>query len=230
MSGCDMVAFDGRVHDHNRIDFLNSYLLALRRAIRDGVDVQAYFTSTVMDAFEWNEGYKHRFGLIHVDFKTHIRTIKDSGLWYRSIIESKGNALVSLEPETPAPHYAVKEAKHFIQTHLEDPFNIKDLATRLKCHPDFLSRKFKQDTGVELSQYIREVRIQRAKELLRNPKISIDEASEKTGFTDRIHFSKVFRRVTGQPPGQYQRQFRHSEEKKTDPHTLLKLGNPRSRS
>lgn len=93
MSGLDWVAADGRVHDAPRIDFLQRYLHALRRASADGVDVRGYFQWSLMDNFEWAEGYKHRFGLIHVDYETQQRTIKDSGAWYRSVIESNGAVL-----------------------------------------------------------------------------------------------------------------------------------------
>jgi beta-glucosidase len=67
--------------------------LELNRALGDGVDVRGYFHWTVMDNFEWAEGYKQRFGLIHVDYSTQKRTIKDSGNWYREFIASGGARL-----------------------------------------------------------------------------------------------------------------------------------------
>jgi len=88
---------DGRVHDPARIDFLRRYLLSLHRAIQEGVDVRGYFQWSLLDNFEWAEGYKHRFGLIHVDFETQKRTLKDSALWYRNVIQTNGEAL-SLDP------------------------------------------------------------------------------------------------------------------------------------
>lgn len=107
------------------------------------------------------------------------------------------------DPE--ASPYVVKETMHFISGHIDEPFIVKDLAAHLRCHPDFLSRKFKQHTGVDLSSYIQHTRIERAKRLLENPKIDIGTAADQSGFSDRVHFSKVFRRVTGMTPGQYQR-------------------------
>ncbi len=103
--------------------------------------------------------------------------------------------------------YVVKETMHYISTHLDEPFIVKDLAGHLRCHPDFLSRKFKQHTGVDLSLYLQQARIDRAKLLLENPKMDIGTAADQSGFSDRVHFSKVFRRVTGVTPGQYQRQY-----------------------
>jgi beta-glucosidase len=93
MSNCDWVSLDGKVHDPLRIDFTTRYLRALHRAIEDGVDVRGYFHWSVMDNFEWGEGYKHRFGLIHVDFETQKRTLKDSAYWYREVIQSNGASL-----------------------------------------------------------------------------------------------------------------------------------------
>ncbi|MEI7767202.1 MAG: GH1 family beta-glucosidase [Phycisphaerae bacterium] len=93
MSGHDWVALDGKVHDEYRIDFTRRYLQQLRRACADGVDIRGYFHWTLMDNFEWAEGYKQRFGMIHVDFNTQVRTIKESGHWYRSVITANGTNL-----------------------------------------------------------------------------------------------------------------------------------------
>jgi beta-glucosidase len=93
MSSHDWVALDGRVHDPARIDFTARYLREFRRAAQDGVEAGGYFHWSLMDNFEWAEGYKHRFGLIHVDYATQKRTLKDSAHWYRTVIESNGAAL-----------------------------------------------------------------------------------------------------------------------------------------
>jgi beta-glucosidase len=86
----DWVSLDGGVHDAARIDFLQRYLRELRRSAADGVDVRGYFHWSIMDNFEWAEGYKHRFGLIHVDYETQKRTLKDSAFWYRDVIHANG--------------------------------------------------------------------------------------------------------------------------------------------
>jgi len=93
LSSMDWVSMDGRVHDAQRIDFTRRYLLALRRAISEGVDVRGYLHWSILDNFEWLDGYKQRFGLIHVDFATRKRTLKDSALWYQRVIESNGGSL-----------------------------------------------------------------------------------------------------------------------------------------
>lgn len=86
----DWVSVDGAVHDPGRIDFMTRYLRELHRAIQAGVQVDGYFHWSIMDNFEWSEGYKERFGLIHVDYATQKRTPKDSALWYAKVIASNG--------------------------------------------------------------------------------------------------------------------------------------------
>lgn len=86
----DFVHLDGAVHDPQRIDFMARYLSAIRRAIDDGVPVAGYFYWSILDNFEWKEGYKDRFGLIHVDYRTQKRTPKGSYSWYRDLIGSNG--------------------------------------------------------------------------------------------------------------------------------------------
>jgi beta-glucosidase len=77
---------DGRVHDSRRIAYLDGHIGAVRHAIELGVDVRGYLVWSLMDNFEWAEGYTQRFGLVHVDFETGVRTPKDSFAWYRDLI------------------------------------------------------------------------------------------------------------------------------------------------
>ncbi|MBO0842131.1 MAG: family 1 glycosylhydrolase [Nocardioides sp.] len=81
---------DGAVHDEPRRDFLASHLEAARAAIDKGVDVRGYFAWSLLDNFEWSYGYAHRFGLVHVDFDTLVRTPKDSALWYADVVRRNG--------------------------------------------------------------------------------------------------------------------------------------------
>lgn len=85
----DSVSLDGGVHDSDRIAFLERYLGALKRCIYDGTDVRGYFYWSLLDNFEWNQGYDPRFGLVYVDYKTQRRIIKDSGYWYRDYMRDK---------------------------------------------------------------------------------------------------------------------------------------------
>lgn len=98
MSCHDIVSSDGRVHDPDRIAFLDRYLSALQRASDDGADVRGYFLWTFLDNFEWEKGYNERFGIVHVDFTTQKRIVKDSAFWYQKIMEENGMGLSVNEP------------------------------------------------------------------------------------------------------------------------------------
>jgi beta-glucosidase len=79
----------GKTHDKERIDYLRSHLLAMANAIRDGVPIRAFHYWSLMDNFEWAEGYSQRFGIVHVDFANgQKRTIKESGHWYAKVAAS----------------------------------------------------------------------------------------------------------------------------------------------
>lgn len=88
----DKVA-NGAVHDNKRIGFIKEYLASVKRAVNENIPVLGYQYWSLMDNFEWAEGYEPRFGLIHVDYKTGQRTLKDSAYEYKKIIESNGNIL-----------------------------------------------------------------------------------------------------------------------------------------
>jgi beta-glucosidase len=77
---------EGQIHDAPRIAYLQSHLRELARAVRDGAPVRAYHCWSLMDNFEWAEGFSQRFGLVYVDFAhAQQRTIKDSGRWYARV-------------------------------------------------------------------------------------------------------------------------------------------------
>jgi beta-glucosidase len=79
---------DGRINDTDRIKYFQSHLQALLKAKKEGVKITGYFAWTLMDNFEWAEGYDARFGLVHVDFATQLRTVKASGYWWRDFLET----------------------------------------------------------------------------------------------------------------------------------------------
>lgn len=100
MSCHDAVSLDGKVHDPNRIDFLNKYLSCYQKAADDGVDIAGYFQWSLMDNFEWTKGYSERFGIVYVDFVTQERIPKDSAYWYRDTIKENGaNLAINTMPE-----------------------------------------------------------------------------------------------------------------------------------
>ncbi len=80
----------GAIHDRRRIDFYRGYLEAVARAIEDGADVRGYHAWSLLDNFEWAEGYEQRFGLVWVDFATGERTLKESARWYGRVAAENG--------------------------------------------------------------------------------------------------------------------------------------------
>jgi beta-glucosidase len=87
-----------RLSDPLRVDYYRKHLKAVRAAIAAGVDVRGYFAWSLLDNFEWSLGYSKRFGIVHVDFGTQKRTLKDSARFYARVIESRGQALDELDP------------------------------------------------------------------------------------------------------------------------------------
>ncbi len=80
------------IEDDDRVAFLDGHVRAVLRAVEQGVDVRGYFCWSLLDNFEWAEGYAKRFGLVHVDFATQERTLKRSAHWYARVIADNGFA------------------------------------------------------------------------------------------------------------------------------------------
>lgn len=88
-NGCgydDDAVSNGECRDLHRVEFLRSYLKELHRAISEGVPVKGYFLWSLLDNFEWADGYRRRFGIVHVDFATQVRTPKLSARWYSRVV------------------------------------------------------------------------------------------------------------------------------------------------
>jgi beta-glucosidase len=98
----DVLTPDGRVHDRERTAYLAAHLEACLAAVAAGVDLRGYFAWTFLDNFEWAWGYDMRFGLVHVDFPTQRRVLKDSALWYAD--SARRNMPVPVTPEGAALH------------------------------------------------------------------------------------------------------------------------------
>ncbi|HVY74896.1 MAG TPA: GH1 family beta-glucosidase [Puia sp.] len=81
---------DGRINDINRVNYLRDHIGQVLLAKQAGVPVNGYFIWTLMDNFEWAEGFHPRFGLIHVNFETQERIVKESGVWYRDFLSASG--------------------------------------------------------------------------------------------------------------------------------------------
>jgi beta-glucosidase len=86
----DTVGTNGLIHDERRIHYIQDHLTQIHLAMQSGVPVKGYFHWSFMDNFEWALGYRPRFGLVHIDYRTLQRTIKDSGKWFHEVIQSNG--------------------------------------------------------------------------------------------------------------------------------------------
>ncbi|MER7364094.1 GH1 family beta-glucosidase [Nonomuraea wenchangensis] len=94
----DVVTGDG-IHDVERVSFIEEHLRAVRVAVQEGVPVRGYLVWSLLDNLEWADGYQRKFGLVHVDFATQRRRLKDSALWYRDVI--RRNGLLESRPKRP---------------------------------------------------------------------------------------------------------------------------------
>lgn len=84
---------NGEIKDYSRIDFIKRYLRSLMRAAEDGIDIRGYFYWSLLDNFEWGEGYSKHFGLVHVDYNTFERTLKQSAYYYSDVVASNGEVI-----------------------------------------------------------------------------------------------------------------------------------------
>jgi beta-glucosidase len=79
----------GRIHDRDRTRYIASHIAAVGEALRLGVPMAGYMVWSLLDNFEWASGYEKRFGIVHVDYATQQRTLKDSALWYREFLQQQ---------------------------------------------------------------------------------------------------------------------------------------------
>jgi beta-glucosidase len=85
----DVLQADNFVHDAERTSFLREHISSVAIALANGVPIKGYFAWSLMDNFEWSEGYSKRFGIVYNDYPTQQRTVKDSGRWYSSFLTTQ---------------------------------------------------------------------------------------------------------------------------------------------
>ena len=84
-----------QVHDARRTSYLQRHITAVHDAMRQGVRMGGYMVWSLMDNFEWAFGYEKRFGIVHVNYQTQTRTLKDSALWYRDFLGQNPSSAAS---------------------------------------------------------------------------------------------------------------------------------------
>ena len=97
----------------------------------------------------------------------------------------------------------IKEALRYLYSHFTEPFDAVALADELNVHPSHLARQFKKETGSTMSQFVHQLRIQKAKRLLKKDLASIEHITGECGFEDAAYFIRVFKKMTGMPPGKW---------------------------
>ena len=103
MSNVDFIMLDGKVHDPQRVDFITRYLSAVKKAVEEGIPLLGYQYWSIMDNYEWAEGYDPRFGIVFVDYENDCRRVpKDSAYAYAEIIRTNGENLPSADVAAPA--------------------------------------------------------------------------------------------------------------------------------
>jgi two-component system response regulator YesN len=100
-------------------------------------------------------------------------------------------------------HLIIKKAKRFVLENYRQGVTLETIGDKLNVTPEYLGTLFKRETGVSFSNFLKKVRIDRAKELLATTNMKTYEICEAAGYTDTKYFSKVFREVTGMLPRDY---------------------------
>ncbi|GMA36683.1 family 1 glycosylhydrolase [Demequina litorisediminis] len=104
----DVVDADGRVRDTDRVEYFEGHLKAVLDAVSEGADVRGYMAWSLMDNFEWAQGYAKRFGIVRVDYDTLERRWKDSAYWYREVLRRR-----EVVPAGEVDTFADTPARHF---------------------------------------------------------------------------------------------------------------------
>lgn len=100
----------------------------------------------------------------------------------------------------------VREALEYIDGNLDQPFTMRDAASRVHLNPSYFSVLFKDEMGMTFSEYVTRRRLQRAKEMLLRTKLPVSEIAERVGYQSAKHFAKMFRQYEGSSPGDYRNQ------------------------
>jgi len=113
-----------------------------------------------------------------------------------------------LLPAHPEPGPGMAAALHWLQQHLHEPLDLARLAQQAHCSPRTLLRRFRETTGMPPNTYLHHLRIERARQALREPSRSLEQIAEQLGYADRASFAKRFKLLCGETPGAFRRRLR----------------------
>jgi len=139
------------------------------------------------------------------------RSAKDALRWIRHVVDKAIDYAYSLE-HSPS---VVEQAKLYIRQHLSDMISREDVANHVYLNPDYLTRVFKRETGMSISDYLLEQRLEVAAELLAGTELPVSVVAVRIGYANFSHFSRMFKKCKGMNPLEY-RQSRQSASSATD--------------
>jgi two-component system response regulator YesN len=128
-------------------------------------------------------------------------------LWKSSFakrLQAAGRALALARAHAPENHI-IRDIAAYLDAHYADEITLQDISSRFYLSREYISRKFKQEFGVNLSEYLSRLRIRQAKLLLLNPRLRLQQVAEMVGYHDEKYFGKVFKKLEGMTPGEYRK-------------------------
>ncbi|GIQ68901.1 response regulator [Xylanibacillus composti] len=128
-----------------------------------------------------------------------------SALWKRTLAERLMQIAQYWAERNTGGKNVIREIARYIDTHYSQEITLQDISSHFYLSREYISRKFKQETGENISEYIGRVRMEHAKLLLKNPALKVAQIAEMVGYTDEKYFSKVFRKLVGVSPNQYRK-------------------------
>lgn len=103
-------------------------------------------------------------------------------------------------------NHIIYDIAAYLENHYAEDISLQDMAARFFLSREYISRRFKQEFGVNISDFLAGVRIEKAKLLLLNPQLRIAQVAEMVGYQDEKYFSKVFKKQEGQTPNEYRKE------------------------
>ncbi|MBB6694843.1 helix-turn-helix domain-containing protein [Cohnella xylanilytica] len=134
---------------------------------------------------------------------SRFRTLDSLENWMIQVM--RGILAFKREHRIPKKKNLIAEVKEYVSKHYQESITLADLAARFYLSPIYLSQLFKQRTGDTYLNYVVQVRIDRAKELLENTDLKVYEICQKVGYSDTQHFARLFERLTGSKPSEYRK-------------------------
>ncbi|MCL6591260.1 MAG: helix-turn-helix domain-containing protein [Firmicutes bacterium] len=186
---------------------LRKYEISLESFLRDSPSLIAYGSGAVINELSSNSLLKENFLMI-ILYIEEQRTFRDLRESVTNLIEKIILALSNkMESVKTSSYAAVQQAITYIQNHFHEKLTLRQAAQIACLNPCYFSLQFKRETGMNFVDYLKETRINKAKELLKRIDLKVSEIAETVGFQNKQYFSDAFKRHTGQTPLEYRRRL-----------------------